>query len=129
MSTFQCPPLRRVLSLLFQAYDIRTQSRINTGTGEKSWVQLDEEQLQRMKDREEWHRQATLRRKERMDALEEARKIREASRKAQQEQEAYSYQEMIDQMLEDLCKLNPEWEIRKEQVLRVSLGRFCFPSG
>jgi DnaJ family protein C protein 17 len=75
-----------------------------------------------MKNRDEWARQASERRKERMNALDEARKAREASWKAQQEQEDYTYQDIIDRMLEDLCRLNPEWQVRKEEAQRVSLG-------
>jgi hypothetical protein len=73
-----------------------------------------------MKDREEWARQATQRRKERINALDEARKAREASWKAQRQQDDYTYQEVIDRMLEDLCRLNPEWQVRKEEAQRVS---------
>jgi hypothetical protein len=74
-----------------------------------------------MKDREEWARQATQRRKEGINALNKARKVREASRKSQQEQPDFVYQDMIDQMLEDLCRLNPEWQVRKEEARQVSL--------
>ena len=81
-----------------------------------------------MKDRAEWVRQATQRRKERISALNEARKAREAPWKVQQEPEGYSYQAMVDQMLEDLCRINPEWRIRKEEALRVSL-RLSFLTG
>jgi len=83
----------------------------------KSWAQLDEEQIARMKDREEWARQATQRRKEGIEALNKTRKAREVSWKARQEQEG---QDLVDQMMEDLCRLNPEWQARKEAVLRVS---------
>jgi hypothetical protein len=75
-----------------------------------------------MKDRAEWVRQATQRRKERISALNEARKAREAPWTVQQEPKSFGYQAMVDQMLEDLCKMNPEWRIRKEEALRVSLG-------
>ena len=107
-------------SLLNQAYDLRMQPRAHSARNTKSWVQLDEEQIARMKDREEWVRQATQRRKDRISALNEARKVREASWRAQQEQQCYSYQDMIDLMLEDLCRMNPEWQIRKEEAQRVS---------
>jgi len=83
----------------------------------KSWAQLDEEQIARMKDREEWARQATQRRKEGIEALNKTRKAREVSWKTRQEQEG---QDLVDQMMEDLCRLNPEWQARKEAVLRVS---------
>jgi hypothetical protein len=79
-----------------------------------------------MKDRAEWVRQATQTRKERISALNEARKARESPWKVQQEPEGYSYQAMVDQMLEDLCRINPEWRIRKEEALRVSLGLSLF---
>jgi len=99
-----------------RAYDIRIQPRADFIPTSKSWDQLDEEQIARMKDREEWARQATQRRKEGINALNRARKVREASRKSQQEQPDFVYQDMIDQMLEDLCRLNPEWQVRKEEA-------------
>lgn len=105
------------------AYDIRIKQRTDTVTTSKSWVQLDEEQIARMKDRAEWARQATQRRKEGITALNEARKVREASRRAQQEQQSFVDRETIDQMLEDLCRLNPEWQIRKEEARRRKAER------
>lgn len=99
-----------------------------------SSAQLDEEQIARTRDREEWARQATQRRRERMNTLDEARRARDALRKSQEAQRNNDdvYDEMIDRwdsvdrvvlvnrMLGDLYRLNPEWEIRKEQVRRVS---------
>jgi len=109
-----------------RAYDIHIQPRKDSL---KSWAQLDEEQIERIKDREEWARQATQRRDEGIKALNEARKAREGSRKAQQEQQDFVDQEVIDQMLEDLCRLNPEWQARKEEARRVSLTTICCVGG
>jgi len=106
-----------------QGYDLRVQQRANTVTAFKSWVQLDDEQIARMKDREEWARKATERRRERINALDEALKAREASRKAQQRQESYAYQDVVDRMFEDLCRLNPEWQLRKEEAQRRKTER------
>jgi len=99
-----------------RAYDIRIKCKSDVPT--KSSVQFDKEHIARMKDREEWARQATQRRKERIKVLDEARKARDASPKTREERNDYTigYQEMLEQMLENLCRLNPEWEIRKEQV-------------
>jgi len=106
-----------------RAYDLRIRPRADSTTNSKSWFQLNEEQIARMKDRAEWVRQATQRRKERISALNEARKAREASWTVQQEPKSFGYQAMVDQMLEDLCKMNPEWRIRKEEALRRKAER------
>jgi len=97
-------------------YDIGIQPRTDSIATSKSWVRLDEEQLARMKDREKWARQANQKREEGINALNVARKAREVSRKSQQEQPDLVYQDLIDQMLEDLCRLNPEWQVRKEET-------------
>lgn len=80
-----------------------------------------------MKDREEWAKQAAQRRQERLSALGEARKARDAERKARLEKKGFNYEALMDRMLEDLCKLNPEWQARKEQAQRVS-RKFWFIS-
>jgi len=108
-----------------RAYDIRI--KINSDVPTKSPVQFDEEHIALMKDREEWARQATQRRKERIKVLDEARKARDTSRKTQEDHQkqeySYGYKEILDQMLGNLYRLNPEWEIRKEQVHRRKAKR------
>ena len=73
------------------------------------------------KDREEWSREVERQRQERMEA------IRERSRLArekllQKEKEAADHQNMVEEMLKDFHRLNPEWEARRQKVLRVSAG-------
>lgn len=109
-------------------------------------MQLDEELLARTKDREEWARQATLARRERMAELDEARRVREAAnaKKAQAvrrgesqhremdhrelDHQEMDHQTLVDLLLEELCKMNPEWEARREAALRVSFGILCIDS-
>lgn len=105
------------LTLTFynQAYDT-SLIRPDLPRSEKSWVQLDEEQIARMKDREEWAKQFAQRRKDRLNALDQARKVRESQRKARCEEKGLDYEQLKDMYLEELCRLNPEWQARKEQV-------------
>ena len=75
------------------------------------------------KDREEWSREVERQRQERMEA------IRERSRLArekllQKEKEAADHQNMVEEMLKDFHRLNPEWEARRQNVLRVSAGYY-----
>jgi hypothetical protein len=100
------------------------QPRADSTTAPKSLFQLDEDQIARQKDREEWVRQATQKRKERIMELNEARKALENSGKSREGQRGIVERDMIDQMLEDLCRLNPEWQIRKEAARRVSRKSF-----
>ena len=110
-----------------QAYDASLTTRPK---GEKSWVQLNEEQIARMKDREEWARQFTQRRKDRLNALDQTRKARESARMVKCTEKRLDYEQLMDMYLEELCRLNPEWQARKEQVrcfgiLMVYVGTNC----
>lgn len=99
--------------LYYQAYDESLTMRLQS---EKSWAQLDEEQIARIKDREEWARQFAQRRKDRLNALDQTRKARESARKAKCEKKGLDYEQLMEMYLEELCTLNPEWQARKEQV-------------
>jgi hypothetical protein len=70
------------------------------------------------KDYEEWVHQATQRQKECINVLDDAWNACQASWKAQR---GYTYQDVIDGMLEDLCRLNPEWQVQKEEAQQASL--------
>lgn len=95
-------------SVILQAYDDRIQrAQLN----KQFW---DDERERRNKEREEWARQAKERSEARMktrtDLYENIRKIKE-------EKEIHS--KLVDQFYQELCDRNPEWEIRKQEVLKV----------
>ncbi|KZP26594.1 DnaJ-domain-containing protein [Athelia psychrophila] len=112
-----------------RAYDMRTQSRASSSDSE-SWVRLTEEQVARTKDREEWARQATLARRERMVALEGARKAREATavKRVQAQiqpqlqnadaEPLVDHETLVTMIFEQLCQMNPEWEARRQEAMR-----------
>jgi hypothetical protein len=84
------------------------------------WTHLSAEQARRMKDREEWARQQEVQHQERMKAIREQNRVVREEMRAKA-QEAVDYASMVQEMLQELCDQNPEWEERKEQVQRVSL--------
>ncbi|KAH9839882.1 DnaJ-domain-containing protein [Rhodofomes roseus] len=118
---------------------------VNVNMGE---MQTKLAQAKLAKERAEWARQAELRHQERMRALreevlasqrryqetmakaelryqervraleEELTAKREAERREEASMRTESY-DMAEEMLRDLRKLNPEWEIRRKEVLRV----------
>jgi hypothetical protein len=92
----------------FQAYDDRIQrAQLN----KQAW---DEERERRSKEREEWARQA----KERSEARMKARgDLYENIRKIKEEKEMHA--KLVEQFHQELRDRNPEWEIRRQEVLRV----------
>lgn len=115
-------------------------------------VNINEMQAKLARERAEWARQAELRHQERMRVLreeirasqkryqehmtqaelryqerirgmeEELRMKREAERQAEGNMtETYT---LADEMLSELRRQHPEWEIRKQQVLQVSNPQF-----
>lgn len=81
---------------------------------------LREEMLASQRRYQETMAKAELRYQERMQAMEdELRRKREAERQAEGNiSETY---DLAGEMLHELRRLNPEWEIRRQEVLRVSI--------
>lgn len=110
------PRVLSLMSVISQAYDERIQrAQLN----KKAW---DEERERRSKEREEWVRQAKerceARMKERADLYENIRKIKE---------EKEMHTKLVEQFYQELCDRNPEWEIRRREVLKVTIPlSFCF---
>jgi DnaJ-class molecular chaperone len=90
-----------------KAYDDRIQrAQLN----KQAW---DEERERRSKEREEWARQA----KERSEARMKARgDLYENIRKIKEEKEMHA--KLVEQFHQELRDRNPEWEIRRQEVLR-----------
>jgi DnaJ family protein C protein 17 len=85
-----------------------------------SWsdTNFSEQQIKRMKDREEWARKAEAQYQERMKVLKEhARSDREQVR--EQVQDISEYATMVQKMLQELYDQNPEWEERRRKVQQV----------
>lgn len=100
------------MSVIPQAYDDRIQrAQLN----KQAW---DEERERRNKEREEWARQA----KERSEARMKARAdLYENIRKIKEEKEMHA--KLAEQFYQELCDRNPEWEIRRQEVLKVPVPR------
>lgn len=95
---------------LVQAYDERIQcAQLN----KQAW---DQERERRDKEREEWARQT----KERSEARMKARTgLYENIRKMKEKEETHT--KLVEQFYQELCDRNPEWEIRKREVLKVAI--------
>ncbi|KAI9461484.1 DnaJ domain-containing protein [Boletus coccyginus] len=88
-------------------YDDRIQ---RAHLNKQAW---DEERARRNKEREEWARQA----KERSEARMKARAdLYENIRKIKEEKEMHT--KLIEQFYQELCDRNPEWELRRQEVLK-----------
>lgn len=82
---------------------------------------LREEVLASRKRYQETLAKAELRYQERVRALEEELTTRrEAERREEASMRGATY-DMAEEMLQELRKLTPEWEIRRKEVLRVCL--------
>lgn len=93
-----------------QAYDERIQrAQLN----KEAW---DEERKRRIKEREEWARQAKERSEARMKSRAE---IYDNIRKIKEKEVVHT--KLVEQFYQELCEQNPEWETRKQEVLKVSL--------
>lgn len=98
-----------------QAYDDRIQrAQLN----KQAW---DEERERRNKEREEWARQAKERSEARMKARAE---LYDDIRKIKEQKEVHA--KLVEQFYQELCDRNPEWEIRRQEVLKVAI--FLCPS-
>lgn len=114
-------------------------------------MNADDVQARLARERAEWQRQAELRHQERMRVLreeihasrqryqetlaqaelqyqekvkameEQLRLSREAERAVEEEKPEGTYT-LVDEMLSDLRRRCPEWELRRQTVLRVSLS-------
>ena len=131
----------------YQAYDnglnfIRRRVNVN--------VNVDDVQARLARERAEWQRQAELRHQERMRVLheeilasrkryqetlaqaelqyqekikameEQLRLNREAERAVEEEKPEGTYT-LVDEVRSDLRRRHPEWELRRQTVLRVSV--------
>lgn len=108
MSIVCSPCTLSLTSTIPQAYDDRIQrAQLN----KRAW---DNEREKRNKEREEWARQA----KERSEARMKARtNLYENIHKIKEEKEMHG--KLVEQFYQELCDRNPEWEIRKQEVLKV----------
>lgn len=101
------------MRVISQDYDDRIQ---RAHLNKQAW---DEERARRNKEREEWARQA----KERSEARMKARAdLYENIRKIKEEKEMHT--KLIEQFYQELCDRNPEWELRRQEVLKVAFS-FC----
>lgn len=67
--------------------------------------------------------QAELRYQEKMKVMEEELQLNREAERAVEEVKPEGTYTLVDEMLSDLRRRNPEWEIRRQKVLRVSC--FC----
>jgi len=103
------------LSSFVQSYDVRKDIKVDC----HKFADLGEDQRRRQHDREAWARQGEREYQERMKAFKEkSRLARELLE--QREREALQQKAMVEEMLQELCRQNPEWEARKKSVQRVS---------
>ncbi|KAJ7281909.1 hypothetical protein C8J57DRAFT_1057203 [Mycena rebaudengoi] len=82
------------------------------------WSQFSEEQARRMKDREEWARKQHEQYEERLRGI-RARAEAERQEMLRRQREMAEYALMVERMLAELYKKNPEWEARKERARKV----------
>ncbi|KAJ7089704.1 DnaJ domain-containing protein [Mycena belliarum] len=103
-----------------RAYDVQWGIRPAKTTHWSS--DLSEEQLRRMRDREEWARKQHDLHSERVRII-RARAEAEREEMRKREKEAAEYRLMVQRMLAELYRKNPEWQERKEkQEQRTSAG-------
>ncbi|KAJ7460640.1 DnaJ domain-containing protein [Mycena latifolia] len=95
-----------------RAYDIQRGFRPTKTT---HWTgELSEEQLRRMKDREEWARKQRDQYEERVRII-RARAEAEREEMRKRDREAAEYRAMVERMLAELYRKNPEWKERQEK--------------
>ncbi|KAJ6496759.1 DnaJ domain-containing protein [Mycena vulgaris] len=95
-----------------RAYDVQQGIRPRSNS---HWTgELSEEQLRRMKDREEWARKQRDQYEERVRVI-RARAEAEREEMRKREREAAEYRLMVERMLAELYRKNPEWAERKEK--------------
>ncbi|KAK7031404.1 Dnaj-like protein subfamily b member 8-like protein [Favolaschia claudopus] len=78
---------------------------------------ISEEQRRRMEDRQQWAHKQREQFEERMRNL-RARSAAEREEKRRMDQEAVEYRKMVERMLAELYKKNPEWAERREKLQR-----------
>ncbi|KAJ7695067.1 DnaJ domain-containing protein [Mycena rosella] len=102
-----------------RAYDV--QHGIRPGRDTQWTGELSEEQIRRMKDREEWARKQRDQFEERIRNI-RARAGAEREEMRKREREAAEYRLMVERMLAELYRKNPEWAERKEKQQQRTAG-------
>ena len=82
---------------------------------------LREEILASQKRYQDTKAQAELRYQEKMKAMEEQLQITRQAEVAAVEEKPDGAYTLVDELLSDLRRRSPEWELRRQKVLRVSL--------
>ncbi len=82
---------------------------------------LHQEILASQKRYQDTKAQAELRYQEKMKAMEEQLQVNHKAEVAAVEEKPEEAYSLADEMLSDLRRRAPEWEVRKQKVLRVSL--------
>ena len=92
---------------------------------------LREEILASQKRYQDTKAQAELRYQEKMKAMEEQLQITRQAEVAAVEEKPEGAYTLVDELLSDLRRRSPEWELRRQKVLRVSLISIAFtrPTG
>ncbi|KAJ7035627.1 DnaJ domain-containing protein [Mycena alexandri] len=103
-----------------RTYDIQRGFRPQNS---RRWTdgEISEEQRRRMEDRHEWARKQRDHFEERMRNL-RVRAAAEREEMRKREQEAAEYRAMVERMLAELYRKNPEWAERKENLQRPPKG-------
>ncbi|KAF8889340.1 DnaJ domain-containing protein [Infundibulicybe gibba] len=94
-----------------KAYDFRMSPK----TEHPNW---SEEQVRRMKDRDEWARQQDERYQARLDAIAEQKRIMEAKQIAEAEEKRIK-SEIAQDLMQTLCEKFPDWEARMKKARQV----------
>ncbi|KAJ7623510.1 DnaJ-domain-containing protein [Roridomyces roridus] len=105
-----------------RAYDARhgiTPARSYSSSSSQWEGEFSEEQTRRMKDREEWARKRHEEHEERVRNI-RARAAAEREEMRRREKEAAEYGLMVERMLAELYRSNPEWAERKEKLKQTS---------
>ena len=87
---------------------------------------LREEILASQKRYQETKAQAELRYQEKMKAMEEQLQITRQAEVAAVEEKPDGAYTLVDELLSDLRRRSPEWELRRQKVLRVSFVSIAF---
>ncbi|KAF8196757.1 DnaJ domain-containing protein [Mycena galopus ATCC 62051] len=99
-----------------RAYDIQRGFRPQYNSS-RSEGDLSEEQRRRMEDRQQWAQKQREQFEEHMRQL-KARAAADKEDRKRREQEAVEYRVMVERMLAELYRKNPEWAERKEKLRR-----------
>ncbi|KAF7356879.1 Dnaj-like protein subfamily b member 8-like protein [Mycena venus] len=98
-----------------RAYDIQRGFRPQSNS---KWEgEISEEQRRRMEDRQQWAHKQREQFEERIRNL-RARAAADREERKRREQEAAEYRVMVERMLAELYRKNPEWAERREKLRR-----------